>query len=90
MDIEQNDLVQGKYGGTVSTDGKYLIIDGNRIVINQERDPSKVLTCTYIILCSFISDTFRYSVIICIHTDPMGTSRSSICSRMYRYISRSG
>ena len=36
------DSAQGKYDGTVTTDGTYLIIDGRKIMINQERDPAQI------------------------------------------------
>eukprot|EP01083_Nonionella_stella_P116150 344953_1 len=36
------DSAQGRYPGKVETDGRDLIIDGKRIRINQQRDPSKI------------------------------------------------
>jgi glyceraldehyde 3-phosphate dehydrogenase len=36
------DSVQGRYDGTVETDGKSLIIDGKKIIINQERNPEQI------------------------------------------------
>jgi len=36
------DSAQGRYAGKVETDGKNLIVDGKKIVINQERDPANI------------------------------------------------
>jgi len=36
------DSAQGRYDGKVETDGKNLIVDGKKIIINQERDPSNI------------------------------------------------
>eukprot|EP00483_Globobulimina_turgida_P009147 UN09165 len=36
------DSAQGRYDGTVETDGSNLIIDGKKIIINQERDPAAI------------------------------------------------
>jgi glyceraldehyde 3-phosphate dehydrogenase len=36
------DSAQGRYDGTVETDGTHLIIDGKKIIINQERDPAAI------------------------------------------------
>lgn len=36
------DTAQGRYDGEVKTDGKDLIIDGQTIIVNQERDPANI------------------------------------------------
>lgn len=36
------DSVHGKYNGEVSVDGDYLIVDGKKIKVFSERDPSKI------------------------------------------------
>merc|ERR1712173_36688 len=36
------DSAQGRYDGTVRTDGTHLIIDGHKIFINQCRDPTQI------------------------------------------------
>jgi len=36
------DSAQGRYDGKIETDGTYLIVDGKKIAINQERDPTKI------------------------------------------------
>jgi len=36
------DSAQGRFNGKVETDGTHLIVNGNKIIINQERDPSAI------------------------------------------------
>lgn len=36
------DSAQGRYDGEVKTDGQNLIVDGKKIIINQERDPANI------------------------------------------------
>jgi len=40
------DSAQGRYDGEVTTDGKYLIVDGQKIIVNQERDPANIQWAT--------------------------------------------
>ena len=40
--LTQYDSVHGKFNGTVSVDGDYIVINGDRIRVLAERDPSKL------------------------------------------------
>jgi glyceraldehyde 3-phosphate dehydrogenase len=52
------DSAQGTYKGQVKVDGDNLVIDGKKIIVNQERDPSKIpwgkQGATYVCECTGI------------------------------------
>ena len=40
--LTQYDTVHGRFPGEVSVDGNYLVVNGKRILVCAERDPSKL------------------------------------------------